>query len=70
MPILLPKRGGKTKREIDIQALKRLLAQQPIDHAFIEKVGAMPKQGVSSVFAFGKSDGIVPGIAGASFSLG
>lgn len=44
MPVLLPKRGGKTKREIDIQALKRLLAQQPIDHAFIEKVGAMPER--------------------------
>ena len=61
MPVLELKRGGKTKREVDAHALARLLAQ-PIGHAFVEQVGAMPGQGVSSVFAFGKCFGLVLGI--------
>lgn len=36
----------------------------PSTHAFIEKVGAMPKQGVVSMFNFGKGFGIWLGILG------
>lgn len=31
-------------------------------HAFIEQVGAMPKQGVSSMFTFGHACGVVEGV--------
>lgn len=32
------------------------------DHAFIEQVGAMPKQGVASMFTFGDACGVVRGV--------
>src|SRR5215472_10243758 len=58
MPTLALSRGGKKKRELDAHALARLIGAQPIGHAFVEQVGAMPGQGVSSVFAFGKAYGV------------
>lgn len=65
MPTLELKRGGKLKREIDARVLVRQLAAVRPGHAFVELVGAMPGQGVSSVFAFGKGYGIVLGIIAA-----
>ena len=65
MPTLALSRGGKVKRELDAHSLARLVAERPIDHAFVEAVGAMPGQGVSSVFAFGKSFGVLIGILAA-----
>ena len=60
-----PGRGGKTKRELDAHALARLIGDRRPGHAFVELVGAMPGQGVSSVFAFGKSFGVVIGVPAA-----
>jgi crossover junction endodeoxyribonuclease RuvC len=66
MPTLVLSRGGKNKREIDMYNLANLIRNPvPIDHAFVEQVGSMPGQGVSSVFAFGKSYGIVLGVLAA-----
>ena len=65
MPTLSLSRGGKNKREIDVYALANILRGERIDHAFIEQVGSMPGQGVSSVFAFGKAFGIVIGVVSA-----
>jgi crossover junction endodeoxyribonuclease RuvC len=65
IPVHLLTRGGKAKREIDIASLAGILASHRPVHVFIEQVGAMPGQGVSSVFAFGKGYGIVLGILGA-----
>jgi len=63
VPTLSLSRGGKNKREIDVHQLSQIIASHlPVGHAFVEQVGAMPGQGVSSVFAFGKSYGIVIGI--------
>lgn len=62
MPTLSLVRGGKNKREVDAHSLARLLKSRPIDHAFLEQVGAMKAQGVSSMFSFGKSYGIVIGV--------
>jgi crossover junction endodeoxyribonuclease RuvC len=36
-----------------------------IDIAFVEQVGAMPGQGVTSMFSFGHSAGVVRGVLGA-----
>jgi crossover junction endodeoxyribonuclease RuvC len=57
-------RGRKTKREVDGQGLVDLLSAELV-HAFVEQVGAMPGQGVSSVFAFGKTFGSILGVLAA-----
>ena len=68
MPVHRLKRNGKTKREVDRYELARIIdAHAPISHAFVEQVGAMPGQGVSSVFQFGRSLGIVEGVLAANF---
>lgn len=61
MPTHALVRGGKNKREVDAHRLKQTLGWK-IDHAFVEQVNAMPGQGVSSVFAFGKAYGVIIGV--------
>lgn len=65
MPVLAITRGTAKKRELVPSELARIVDAE-IDgneaRAFIEKVGAMPGQGVTSMFAFGKSYGIVIGV--------
>jgi crossover junction endodeoxyribonuclease RuvC len=65
VPVHVLTRGGKTKREVDVAALIRLLASRPVDHAFVEAVASRPGQGLSSTFAFGKAYGIILGIIAA-----
>jgi crossover junction endodeoxyribonuclease RuvC len=68
IPTLSLSRGGKAKREADaVELARRIDAAGPIAHAFVEQVGAMPGQGVSSVFAFGKVFGLALGILAANF---
>jgi crossover junction endodeoxyribonuclease RuvC len=55
----------KGKARVDASRLSQLLAVMNGDHAFLERVGAMPGQGVSSMFAFGQALGIVQGVLGA-----
>lgn len=62
MPTLALTRGGKNKREMDPHALAGAIGRDRIGHAFVELVNAMPGQGVSSVFAFGKGYGVVIGV--------
>jgi crossover junction endodeoxyribonuclease RuvC len=59
--------GKKALRaELDLHGLHGLLAEHtPYAHAFIEKVGPMPKQGVTSMFRFGVSFGAIQGIVAA-----
>ena len=67
MPTFSLKRNGKTKREIDAVQLATLLHQGANDDVvvWLEQVGSMPGQGVSSVFAFGQAFGISKGIVAA-----
>lgn len=56
--------GGKAKRRVSPEMLAaelRLYADQGAV-AVVEQVGAMPGQGVSSMFAFGQAFGIVLGV--------
>lgn len=46
---------------VDGVSLGEHLRQMKPDHAFIEGVGAMPKQGLSSTFRFGQAFGIAIG---------
>jgi crossover junction endodeoxyribonuclease RuvC len=56
--------GKKTLRaELDLHGLHILVAKHmPYGHCFLEKVGPMPKQGVTSTFRFGTSFGAIQGI--------
>jgi crossover junction endodeoxyribonuclease RuvC len=68
MPVVEIVRNGKHKREIDPVALGDLVFQETDKRtavAFVEKVGAMPGQGTSSMFSFGKSYGVVLGVLAA-----
>ncbi|MCP1931800.1 hypothetical protein [Bradyrhizobium elkanii] len=48
-----------------VNLAKRVVAMAP-DLAFLERVGAMPGQGVSSTFKFGRAYGVVLGVIGAA----
>lgn len=62
-PILESKKGKKIKKEYFIPGMASLLESvSPEAHVFIEKVHAMPGQGVTSMFNFGKGFGIWLGI--------
>ena len=81
MPTIEVQRGGKSKREVNPAMLASVLRSESAGdlaswspssasnfmrlHAFVERVGAMPGQGVSSVFSFGRSVGIVEGVLAA-----
>lgn len=65
MPVLELVRNGKKKLEVSAQALANHLAGRKINSAFLERVNAMTGQGVTSVFSFGRSLGIVEGILAA-----
>ena len=64
MPTHVLKRGGGAKREIDVKSLSDFLVEhrEYIHHAYLELVGPMPKQGVSSTYQFGRGVGQVEGV--------
>ncbi len=67
MPTLTVKRGTREVREVNAPALAHAildLGPGSIDAALLEKVGAMPGQGVSSMFAFGRAVGVIEGVLG------
>lgn len=64
MPTYSEKSRKGMKTWVDAKALARTmtLVAGIVDVACVEKVGARPGQGVSSMFAFGRSAGIVEGV--------
>lgn len=56
--------GGKSKRRISPEMLASELRLYNVHAtcAYIEQVGAMPGQGVSSMFAFGEAFGLAKGV--------
>lgn len=65
MPTVEIKRGTRNVRQVSAQLLVDIIAPFAVDHAYVEKVGAMPGQGVSSMFAFGRAAGVVEGVLAA-----
>jgi crossover junction endodeoxyribonuclease RuvC len=61
MPVMAIERNGKTKRDMDLAALVELVERHRPAFAVVERVGAMPGQGVSSMFAFGRGFGSILG---------
>lgn len=64
-PVEMVKKGKTNKTEYMPSAMADILRDKKIDHVFIEKVGAMPGQGVTSMFGFGKGFGLWIGILAA-----
>lgn len=64
MPTLHVERGGRAKREVSASHLAQILRGEEALSliAYVEQVGARPGQGVSSMFQFGRSVGIVEGV--------
>lgn len=59
----LPTYGEGAKRRVDARALARIIsAWQRPDHAFIERAGAMPRQGVASGFRYGRAVGTIEAV--------
>lgn len=52
---------GKASR-VDGAAIARFLHDWDSGHAYIERVGSMPGQGVASTFTFGHAAGLVEGV--------
>ena len=65
MPTTIVERGKKAKREISPAMLAAIFAAHKCDAAFVEKVGAMPGQGSSSMFQFGRGVGMIEGVLAA-----
>jgi crossover junction endodeoxyribonuclease RuvC len=56
----LSARGRGDRVELDIYTLHAMIAELgPIEHAFVERVGARPGQGVTSMFRFGQAVGAI-----------
>lgn len=63
MPSVEVKIGGAMKRRVAPEAIAaELRTYAPYATAFIERVNAMPGQGVTSMFAFGEAYGLVRGV--------
>ena len=65
MPTVEVTRNGKSKREVSPALVANAIAGRGIAAAFLERVNAMPGQGVTSVFSFGRSTGILEGVLAA-----
>jgi crossover junction endodeoxyribonuclease RuvC len=64
MPVVEVLRGGKKKKEVCARSLAHMFRDKANAdmRIFIERVNAMSGQGVTSVFSFGRSAGVVDGV--------
>ena len=58
-------RNGKAKRQVSASGLAGIFSAHKPHHVIVEKVSAMPGQGVTSMFSFGRSFGLIEGIVAA-----
>ena len=59
MPVI---QASKSKKQLNAYELAEIIKKINPDKIFVEKVYAMPGQGVSSMFNFGKTVGIIEGV--------
>jgi len=62
MPTVTLDRNGKAKRQVSVPELVDIIKTFDPNEAYVEKVFAMAGQGVTSVFSFGRSLGVVEGV--------
>jgi Holliday junction resolvasome RuvABC endonuclease subunit len=55
----IPVIGTGAKERVDVQAIRDWIVQHAPQHAFIERAQAMPKQGASSGFKYGRAVGAI-----------
>ena len=60
LPMPTIKVGSKSR--VNGAAVGAFISEHRPEHCFLESVGAMPKQGASSMFSFGHSAGLVEGV--------
>lgn len=65
MPTVTLDRNGKAKRQVSVPELVQIIKDFDPTEAYTERVFAMAGQGVTSVFSFGRSLGVVEGVLGA-----
>ena len=65
MPSLVVERNGKAKRELSAAMLVAMLQGRRPARAFVERVGAMPGQGLSSTWSFAFAVGQIVGVLSA-----
>lgn len=65
MPTVEVRRNNKLKREVSAQLVANIIVRRHVEAAFLERVNAMAGQGVTSVFSFGRSAGIMEGVLAA-----
>ena len=65
MPTVTLDRNGKAKRQVSVPELVQIVKDFDPTEAYTERVFAMAGQGVTSVFSFGRSLGVVEGVLGA-----
>jgi crossover junction endodeoxyribonuclease RuvC len=67
MPTMTVERNGKAKRQVSAAELAEMLYlySDRDCHVYCERVSAMAGQGVTSVFSFGRSFGMIEGILAA-----
>jgi len=65
MPTVQVTRNAKNKVEISPQMLAAVVGARSPSVAVVEKVGAMPGQGTSSMFQFGRGVGMIEGVLAA-----
>lgn len=65
MPYVEVRRNSTRKREVAPALVGNLVKRWKPDVAVIERVSAMPGQGVTSMFSFGRSLGMIEGILAA-----
>lgn len=63
--LLMPTSQDGKKRTVDGKAISDWLEGQGVKQATLEKVHAMPGQGVSSMFSFGCAYGVIQGVLAA-----
>jgi crossover junction endodeoxyribonuclease RuvC len=56
---------SRFEKSLNAHSFADMLRSYHVDFAMIEEVHAMPKQGVSSTFTFGRAYGVLEGILGA-----
>lgn len=65
MPTFEVIKAKKKRREVDTVQLAEIISEMNPEQVILEQVGAMPGQGVTSMFNFGRSYGAVEGVVGA-----
>jgi crossover junction endodeoxyribonuclease RuvC len=62
MPTVEVASRGRVKQRVSPQAVAAIVREHAVLHAFVERVGSMPNQGVASSFTFGYAAGCIEGV--------